>query len=275
MAVAGGFYVVLPSTTSAQAYPNNRPGSFRVDLPSPLNFGGPWKVALVGITFPAVFNAPAKPTDIVYTVNNLYFGPTELSPAPTTAQELVDRVQQLLLLSGITKAIRLKFNKLGDLTLKTDASSSLGLNFHLAHLLRLVTPAGTLLLRYYKHLSLGDFVMIKPRKTVTLWDVKAETPLPLVAALPEKTLYLYVCVDIVEPHPVGNVNANLLRVLEVPLQQGRVVSLDFVIPMYFDLARRTIRTVTVFIADGSGKEIPFERQAVQLTLHFIRSHAVQ
>ena len=108
-----------------------------------------------------------------------------------------------------------------------------------------------------------------------LWDVKAETPLPLVAALPEKTLYLYVYADIVEPHLVGNVNANLLRVLEVPLQHGRVVSLDFVTPMYFDLASRTIRTVTVFIADGSGREIPFERQAVQLTLHFIRSHAVQ
>ena len=178
MAVAGGFFVVLPSTTSAQAYPNNRPGSFRVDLPSPLKFGGPWKVALVDITFPAVFNAPAKPTDIVYTVKNLYFGQTELSPPPTTAQELLERVQDLFLRSGIKKAIRLKFKKQGDLTIKTNASSSLGLNFHLAHLLRLVTAAGTPLLRYYKHLWLGDFVVIKPRKTVTLWDVKAETPRP-------------------------------------------------------------------------------------------------
>ena len=241
----------------------------------PSRLCGPWKVALVGITFPAVFNAPAKPTDIAYTVKNLYFGPTELSPPPTTAQELLDRVQDLFLRSGRTKAIRLKFNKQGDLTLKTDASSSLGLNFHLAHLLRLVTPAGTPLLRYYKHLSLGDFVVIKPLKTVTLWDVEAETLLALVAALPEKTLYLYVYADIVEPHPMGNVNANLLRVLEVPLQQGRVVSLDFVTPMYFDLARRIIHNVTVFIADGSGREIPFGRQAVQLTLHLIRSHAVQ
>ena len=31
MVVAGGFYVVLPSTTSVHAYPNNRPGGFRVD----------------------------------------------------------------------------------------------------------------------------------------------------------------------------------------------------------------------------------------------------
>ena len=67
------------------------------DLPSPLKFGGPWKVALVGITFPARFIAPAKPTEIVFTVNNQYFGLTELSPPPTTAQELVEPMQELFL----------------------------------------------------------------------------------------------------------------------------------------------------------------------------------
>ena len=81
---------------------------------------------------------------------------------------------------------------------------------------------------------------------------------------------MYVYTDIVAPHPVGNINANLLRVVPT-ISKEPVVNQDFVNPMYFDLSQTHFATISILITDDTGQEIPFADSVVQVTLHFKRS----
>ena len=97
---------------------------------------------------------------------------------------------------------------------------------------------------------------MKPGETLQV-RAKSEPRLQIVPALKERITHLFVNNDIVESHPVGNAEANLLRVVSVPADMdGRMVSTDFTKPMYYNLSRRKIRFVKVFIADELGREIP-------------------
>lgn len=44
--------ITLPSTSSLKCYPNNKPNSFRVLLPTALELEGQWEVAIVSIQYP-------------------------------------------------------------------------------------------------------------------------------------------------------------------------------------------------------------------------------
>ena len=134
--------------------------------------------------------------------------------------------------------------------------------------MELVTINGNSYLRYGDTLQQeGDFVFIKPGKTMQV-RTKSEQWLHADSTRIEgKGHSLFVYSDIVESHPVDNAEANLLRVKGVPAHMnGRMVSTDFTNPMYYNLSRRKIRFVKVFIADELGREIPFEQETMQLTL---------
>ena len=73
-----------------------------------------------------------------------------------------------------------------------------------------------------------------------------------------------------EPHPVGDTQANLLRIVLVKDKEGWIVSEEFATPLYFRLSRSNFNTETIFITDDNGNEVPFEDATVQVTLHFDR-----
>ena len=54
------FYMVLPSNASLQAFPDNRPGLYRIRLPERLRLQGHWKVGLVNLIFPSTFAPPPE-----------------------------------------------------------------------------------------------------------------------------------------------------------------------------------------------------------------------
>ena len=91
-------------------------------------------------------------------------------------------------------------------------------------------------------------------------NVGREEPLSVVHSLKEHVLNLYVYADIVEPHPVVKDE-----------EEGGIVSEEFATPLYFRLSRTHFNTVTIFITDDNGNEVPFEDATVQVTLHFDRA----
>ena len=155
--------------------------------------------------------------------------------------------------------------------IQTFRGSTLGFNAYLARKLGLLTDNGSIPVDYYDAVSFRDnFVYVLPESVVRL-NVGREEPLSVVHSLKEHVLNLYVYTDIVEPHPVGDTQANLLRIVPVKDEESGIVSEEFATPLHFRLSRTNFNTVTIFITDDNGNEVPFEDATVQVTLHFDRA----
>ena len=132
----------------------------------------------------------------------------------------------------------------------------------------LLTDNGSIPVDYYDAVSYRDnFVYILPESL----NVGREDPLSVAHSLKEHVLNLYVYTDIVEPHPVSDKQANLLTIVPVKDEEGGIVSEEFATPLYFRLSRTNFNTVTIFITDDNGNEVPLEDATVQVTLHFERA----
>ena len=70
---------------------------------------------------------------------------------------------------------------------------------------------------------------------------------------------------------MGDTQANLLRIVPIKDEEGGIVSEEFATPLYFRVSRTHFNTVTIFITDDNGDEVPFEDATVQVTLHFDRT----
>ena len=153
--------------------------------------------------------------------------------------------------------------------IQTFRGSTLGFNVYLARKLGLLTDNDSIPVDYYDTVSYRDnFVYILPESVVRL-NVGREDPLSVAHSLKEHVLNLYVYADIVEPHPVGDTQANLLRIVPVKdEEEGGIVSEEFPTPLYFRVSRTHFNTVTIFITDDNGYEVPFEDATVQVTLYF-------
>ena len=61
------FYAILPSNSSMDYYPTNRPGSFTVQLKKPISLQGEWEVAMAEIQYQHTWYNITKPVNIEYT----------------------------------------------------------------------------------------------------------------------------------------------------------------------------------------------------------------
>ena len=155
--------------------------------------------------------------------------------------------------------------------IQTFRGSTLGFNAYLARKMGVLTDNGSIPVDYYDAVSYRDnFVYILPESVARL-NVGREDPLSVAHSLKEHVLNLYVYTDIVEPHPVSDKQANLLRIVPVKDEEGWIVSEEFATPLYFRLSRTNFNTVTIFITDDNGNEVPLEDATVQVTLHFERA----
>ena len=96
------------------------------------------------------------------------------------------------------------------------------------------------------------------QESVVRLNLGREETLAVASLLKERVLNLYVYADIVEPHPVGDIQANLLRIVPVKDKEGAIFSEEFATPLYFRLSRSNINTVTILITDDNRNEVPFE-----------------
>ena len=99
------------------------------------------------------------------------------------------------------------------LQIRTFRGSTLGFNAFLARKLGLLTYNGSVPVDYYDSVTYRDkFVFILQESIVRL-NLGRQDTISVVSSLKEQVLNLYVYTDIVEPHPVGDTQANLLRIV--------------------------------------------------------------
>ena len=277
--MADSFYMVLPSHASNQTFPDNRPGLYRIQLPEMMHLKGPWKVGLMNLTFPSTFAPSHGPLTIKVSLgDNKNLGTLNLAVKGIveTVWDLFEAMKKTLEKRasdlGLTLSDHMTFLYTSTVQIRTFRGSMLGFNAYLARKLGLLTDNHSIPITYYKKVSFRDgFVFVQQDNEVRL-KVSGEDALSLVPSLKEKIVNLYVYTDLVEPHPVGDTQANLLRIVPIKEEnEQQIVSEEFTVPLYFGLSRLHFNTVTVLITDDNGNEVPFEDASVQVTLHFDRS----
>ena len=81
-----------------------------------------------------------------------------------------------------------------------------------------------------------------------------------------QTIYIYS--DVVTSQVVGDVRANLLRVIAPKGSHGDVISENFVHVFYNDVRVKSFNTVEILLRGDTGRVIPFSGGVVEVTLHF-------
>ena len=80
---------------------------------------------------------------------------------------------------------------------------------------------------------------------------------------------IYVNADLIQAHPVGNVNADVLRVLKMSETQT-LVKEEFDIRHYYNLRINEFNKITIVLMTNTGEKIPVNNGVVSLILHFKR-----
>ena len=81
-----------------------------------------------------------------------------------------------------------------------------------------------------------------------------------------QTIYIYS--DVVASQVVGDLRANLLRVIAPKGSHGDVISENFVHVFYNDVRVKSFNTVEILLRGDTGRPIPFSGGVVEVTLHF-------
>ena len=225
-----GFYVVLPSNASYDIY-KNKLSSFTVRLPTMLNLGPEWQVAIVSISYPkSWFNIGEGYTLETVTPQRRY---TETIPPGNYEhpQDLIDEINRLT--NAWPGNISFKLDKQ---KLKIDNTpKSLIISENLAQVLGYINN-------------------------------KSVRPIYLDQGL--NSLYVYS--DIVYPSIIGDTTGPLLRVVHVPSKTtfGQQVTEYFDPPYYHPLAHFNFQEITCYIRTDTGVPPSFRFGRVVITLHF-------
>jgi len=83
---------------------------------------------------------------------------------------------------------------------------------------------------------------------------------------------LYVYCDILENVSVGDTLAPLLRIINVDGQRDSLIHKIFDQPRYLPVQKKNFDTLEINIRDGLGREVPFDKGSLIVTLHFRRAN---
>jgi len=81
---------------------------------------------------------------------------------------------------------------------------------------------------------------------------------------------LYIYADVVEPIPVGDTEAPLLRIIDASGHSGDVIHRIYNPPRYLPVSRRSFDSIEIDIRTDEGEPVPFESGRLSTTLHFRR-----
>ena len=242
-----------------------------------LHLQGPWKVGLMNRIFPSTFSSPAiGRLGIMVSLGNIEmtYGSFDITVTSIeTVDDLFDAIQTTL----EKKATEHGLNLSDNISIRFFDDSDQNLSWKYPGFQRVlgaetgstqttVASQWTIMTVTYR----DNFVFILQQSIVRLNPARQDT-ISVETSLKEQILNLYVKTNIVEPHPVGDTQANLLRIVPVKDNEGRIVSEEFAAPLYFRLSRSNFNTVSILITDDTGNEVPFEDATVQLTLSFDRT----
>ena len=243
-------YLVLPSNTISDTYPNNTNASYTCPLAVRLELdGASHEVALIDITYK---NSWHNVSQGVVTVEKLEVnGSTRSFDVPLgnghyeSIDELLRRMTLALESFELSAVVTISHKRVRNSTLLSVHHSRYSVSFSS---------------------DLAWILGFTPNKKYTQGVYVNETQPDIGGGVTN----LYIYSDIVANRDVGNALAPLLRVL--PLEGGRNASVhkEFVHPHYVPASNIRKDAVTVNITSDDGTLMPFAGGKVSLTVHYRR-----
>ena len=262
------FFVVLPSNTISDEFPQNKISNFSIGLPTQLTLGSyNWEVALAEISYPHTwYNIDESFAFIdvtVYTYNGSDSEANQkrlnISPGHyNNGVELIYKINQTLKANLYQSKFRYseKSNK---------ASVILYISDEFEEVVRLPTKLASVL-GFHKN-YLGTRFLTIPKPSTSLWREDAESCVDL--SINTHNLFIYT--NIIKETLVGNQYVPLLRTVPT-LEKNRntYVSVQFTNFHYIPLVSNYIKQITIDIRDDQGDNIKFQSGKVTVKLHFRR-----
>lgn len=260
------FYVVLPSNSSMRYFPHNTTTRFTTQLPQQIRLQGEWVVALTEIQIPLTI--PHIPLDEEERSVNLLSEPSDLAGTkldisfvkPGIYKDAADLVEEMNRLECLKGHIKFKLMRGNYVAMARVCNIACDKTLHVVKISKTLRK----ILGFESHIArLYSF-------SPDVMEICGDHPANLTSVLPDSLL---IYCDIVEPFVIGDVQARLLRSVDLGVDRytyGNTKTKSFPNPMYLPLLINTFQTIEIDLRCQLGKPIPFDFGLLTVTLHFKR-----
>ncbi|MCP3664971.1 MAG: hypothetical protein GY696_21155 [Gammaproteobacteria bacterium] len=240
---ANDFFVVLPSNSSLNYFPDNGPAKFRTHLATPIQLKGKWEVALAEIHYPHTWFTVEDMTMFSYYDGIELYNTVALKPG---YYETMDNV-----IEEIT-------GQFGN-----DAKENINIRYHFPKNKVEVELKSNAEI-WWSLKSMAKLFGSRQPKSVEggryLLDDHINYKLGV------STLYVYT--DIISPMLVGDSAVPLLKTVHVEGGHGDAIAKTYSKLHYVPLSTNNFQTIEINISDDLGKLISFQFGKVVVKLHF-------
>ena len=255
------FYVVLPSNSSMNIYPENTTTRYMTYLPQQIHLTGEWEVALTEVHIPLTFQH-LKPDD--EEVKVVFFQNLEINYirylSPGVYKELDSLIHELNSLDPINTHLKFSID-CGcyveiALTCQCESAHTLIMESKLKKIFGFENLEGV-----------NEIIMNNMNRRY-----RGKHPANLLNGLPN---FIMIYTNILEHQTTGDVRTPLLRTFPLDLHHftyGSFAIKNFAQPMYLPLLPALFRSIEIDIRDQFGKPIPFDYGTLTVTLHFKRAN---
>lgn len=254
------FYITLPSNSSMKYFPFNKTTNFTTQLPRPINLQGKWVMALVELHYPQTI-LPVKRCVVEI-----------ITTDPKTKKKAVSNSVEV---------------PPGNYDNMNDIIRTINSNNHEKHVMFGIDPerkyvaAEFFCTKFSCSPSTIHKVIFPNKLAYQLGYNKAENdllkdnayapnPFSIAQGLPSQ---LFVYCNIIEAHITGDIQAQLLRVVQCETKNysfGSTQVNTFSMLQYFPIINNNFQTIEIDIRDDTGEPIIFEYGTLTATLHFKR-----
>ena len=248
------FYVVLPSNSSHDYYPDNTLTNFKTRLPIEVDLTGEWCVGLAEIQYPYNWVSFERSDNVSFGIADatemmeVHWHDFFIPPALYADKgELIAPIQEVMRKHPKIKKGNLSWDKNTDVVTIDLRDSDVFIRFtrKLKELLGF-TDFGS---EYY-----GDVIY--------------QTHAPGTLLKPITALYVYS--DVVQPRIVGDARVSLLRTVPVLGEYGKTIYRSFQDIHYVPILLNSFQNLEVNLNTDTGDYVPFQSGRVVVTLHFKR-----
>lgn len=249
--------MTLPSDSSCDIYPENTTAHYRVELPKPLVFEGPYEVGLTGFSYPRTWYNMAS--EDVYRATFSSANGSIPSRTKSVSPGHYSKIREILdILNPKAPTDLPVYFKYSKFTQKVSLFCSADL------------PEGDT-----AHIDLSKRLAIKlgwgGESIRIILHANQTRVAPYVAVLDTVDL-IYVNCDLAsDSHVVGDKMVPLLKTISVSGSHGDIISYEPRIIDWLPLRNNHIKTVRVLITDSEGRPVPFERGHLTVKVHIRRA----
>ncbi len=237
-------------------FPDNKISHYITRLPAPISLKGEWEVGLSELICPHTWlNITEDTNQFEYDPGN---GKLKRARIPSGFYDTTEE-----LLKAVTRYVREK----PQLIQMSYNRNNKSVNINLKGKSRLILHTGNA-----ENLGFlpGDIrhEVTHAVENITENQIERIVESPFVADPQARHSLMFIYTNVVAPQIVGDVQAPLLRVVNIKGQDGEIISSKYDRPYYLPVSQKEFQAIEIEIKAITGERVPFERGKVIVVLHF-------